>query len=54
MIIEELSSLHELVVQTFNSPAEIALPNDLGNLLDLPTAQFYITHIMEDKTKRNS
>ena len=54
MDIDELSSMQELAVPTFDHPVDIVLPNDQGNLLDLPTTPFYITQVMEDNTTRNS
>ena len=54
MDIDELSSMQELAVPTFDHPVDIVLPNGQGNLLDLPTTPFYITQVMEGNTTRNS
>ena len=54
MDIDELSSMQELAVPTFDHPVDIVLPNGQGNLLDLRTTPFYITQVMEDNTTRNS
>ena len=52
MLAEEAAELQELAIPVPDHPVLLLLQDGKGNILDLPTAEFYITVFRHDNSSR--